>query len=81
VDNTFRGGSVQLANRFENCGFRFFPIARFECGAGFRNERASASAEDAVLNTALFVLAISLNLRLNVSQSYSSENIKTIRDT
>jgi hypothetical protein len=74
VDDTLRGGSIQFANRFQNSSLSFFPGARIQCGAGFRNERARAAAEDAVLNSTLLVLAISLNLRLNVCQSTSSEN-------
>jgi hypothetical protein len=28
MDNTLRGGSVQLANRYKNSRFGFFPVAR-----------------------------------------------------
>jgi hypothetical protein len=72
VDDTLLHGSVQLADGFEHSNLRGGLVAAGQNGAGFGDRGTGVTAHNAVINAAFFVLPVSLNLRLNVSQSTSS---------
>jgi hypothetical protein len=76
VDDTLLHGSVQLADGLEHSNLRGGLVATGQNGAGFADRGTGVTAHNAVINAAFFVLPVSLNLRLNVSQSTSSEEIQ-----
>jgi hypothetical protein len=76
VDDTLLRGSVQLADGLEDSSLRGGLVAGGQNDAGFADGGTGVSAHNAVINAAFFVLPVSLNLRLNVSQSTSSEKIQ-----
>jgi hypothetical protein len=72
VDHAFFSGLIQAADGFDHSGL--IGLASFDPGASFADGGAGRATEGAVAQAFLFVLAIALNLRFNVSQGLSSKN-------
>jgi hypothetical protein len=75
VNNALARGNVESADRFQH-GFRGFRSgARFQGNASLVDRSTSGATAIAIAQAALFVLAVTFDLRLNVSQGSSSKKI------
>ena len=70
MNDTFFGGFVELANGFQDDFFRFGSTLCKGC-ACLIDSSTRSPAQIAVVDAAFFVLLISFDLRLNVSQGIS----------
>jgi hypothetical protein len=73
VDNAFFSSFIEAADGFDNGGLIGF--AGIDGGASFTHGSASGATEGAVAQTLLFVLAVALDLRFDISQGVSSEKM------
>ena len=70
VNNALFSGLIQAADGLDNGSL--VGLAGFDSGAGITNSGAGSATESAVTQTALLVLTIALDLRLDISQGISS---------
>jgi hypothetical protein len=79
VDNALFRGSVELADRLDHCGLGDFRVLGFNRSASLSHESAGTPTINTVTNAAILILPISLDLRLDISQSRSSKKCPQVQ--